>query len=918
MEPVHPHAGMPRASALWSRAVVAATIIVLILTIERIFQMLGNFWLLESLELQSVFWTNFRMGAWLYIIGLVIYGAAAIAPTFLHDLSKSGRGWLISPGFLIATVAALLLALNYPNFLFGLNEVGFGKNDPVFGRDLGFYVFELPYYWVIWRYLVGAVLLFTISSAVASLQSERDRRTSTSWLASLFSTPTRVGLLITGLLMAFGIHLSRFGLLTRDNTESSIYLGAEYIDVTGLFSTINFIRFSALAALCGAVAVFLWTGSGRSPLVRRLLAVAVLLPLLFRIGIQLRDEFFVQPNEPVVQLPFIERHIQATREAFGLADIEEISYRPNSKGDPVPDADTLLASTVMRNAPLWPGFSNYLERLLDPQHSERIIQTNGDAQIYGPTLDRFRQNQKLRSYYNFLQIDNLRYTIDGEKKMFVSAVRELPLFEPVPWLNYWGQRYMLFTHGYGLAMASASEVTPEGGLEYASFDIPSRTTSPELAVENERIYYGEGASTMAFSNVKGVGELDYPTDQDRAVIDTGAVDGGVALDSLLKRVVLGWMGGRLIDFVFSDLITDETRVHYYRQPIPRLQQVAPFLYYDTNPYAVAAQDNVVWMTNAMTTSNDYPYSQREELGDKADERSTFPEPNLWANYVEDSVKATIDADTGKVTLYQRTNDPVIATWASIYPELFTPFEEMPPQLQAQITFPVHLMHVRFDDLFIYYHMADPMYFFNLEDMWDDADEVLGPVLDRGNAINFSIEPFPLLLDTGGILPTSSEPVQYVSMMVFTPEKALNLRAIPMVYQDGADYGKTAVLEVPKGTYIMGPEQADAIIDQTPEISQNFSWWNRMGMDIIRGHTLTLPVGNELIYVEPIFLRSQQNPATELKKVIVVFREEATMEDTLEAAVRGAVDKARQHQYGSIEVLTDAQAAPKSNDPTPAG
>jgi uncharacterized membrane protein (UPF0182 family) len=187
-------------------------------------------------------------------------------------------------------------------------------------------------------------------------------------------------------------------------------------------------------------------------------------------------------------------------------------------------------------------------------------------------------------------------------------------------------------------------------------------------------------------------------------------------------------------------------------------------------------------------------------------------------------------------------------------------------------------------------MKDPMYFFNMEDMWDDADEVLGPILDTGKAITFSMEPYPLMLETGnGVLPRANPPVQYSQAMVFTPEKALNLRGIPIVYQDPPDYGKLVVLQVPKGQYVIGPEQADSTIDQDPFISQNFSWWNRRGMEVIRGHTSLLMVGKEVLYVEPIFLRSQQNHLPQLKKVIVVFRGRPFMQNTLPEAVRAAID-----------------------------
>ena len=510
---------------------------------------------------------------------------------------------------------------------------------------------------------------------------------------------------------------------------------------------------------------------------------------------------------------------------------------------------------------------------------------------YGPTLESMQQAQKLRAYYRFMGVDYARYQIEGEKRIVVSGVRELPLYEPLPWLNYFGQRYMLYTHGFGLVMAPANEVTEAGGLDYVSKNIPGEHSWPETTVTNERVYYGEAAATMAFSNVDRMTELDYPTDDGRAtlLLSDGETT-AVANDSLLKRVVFGYLSGRLVDFVFSDLITDATRVHYMRRPLERLEAVAPFLYFDTNPYAVVADGEIQWMVNGLTTSDQFPYARYAELGDKSDQRSPFPVEHQFVNYVEDSVKAVLDAYSGQVTFYQAANDPVINAWNGIYPDLLQPIDSMPQSLRQQVTYPVHLFHLQFDDLYIYYHMDDPMYFFNLEDMWDDADEVLGPIIDQGKAIRFSIEPYPVMMKTGGGLPSSDEAEQYSQLLVFTPEKALNLRGIPMVYQDGSDYGKLSVLEVPKGQYVLGPEQADSIIDQDPEISAQLSLWNRRGLDVIRGHTITLPLEQEIIYVEPIFLRSQQNELTQLHRVAVVFREQVAMGRTLEEALTKIYDR----------------------------
>jgi hypothetical protein len=186
-------------------------------------------------------------------------------------------------------------------------------------------------------------------------------------------------------------------------------------------------------------------------------------------------------------------------------------------------------------------------------------------------------------------------------------------------------------------------------------------------------------------------------------------------------------------------------------------------------------------------------------------------------------------------------------------------------------------------------MADPIYYFNMEDMWDDADEVLGPILDEGKAISFSIEPQHLLVETGGPLPASSNGTQFALLAPFTPEGARNLRALPIAYQDGEDYGRLMVLQVPKGVYVLGPEQADSVIDQEPTIAEQISWWNRKGSEVIRGHTSMLLVDNELIYIEPIFIRSKQNPMTQLKRVVAVVRGHAYMGETLEQALRMAAE-----------------------------
>jgi hypothetical protein len=504
----------------------------------------------------------------------------------------------------------------------------------------------------------------------------------------------------------------------------------------------------------------------------------------------------------------------------------------------------------------------------------------------------------LRPYYDFLDVDVVNYPgSGGDPRLVTSAVRELPLLEPQPWLAYWGQRFVLFTHGHGMVAAPLGAVAPAGQPDYVSSDIPTVASVPELETDQQSIYYGEGSGTIAFSNVRGVPEFDFPTEQGRAdVFFPPEIDAGVRVDSLLKRLAFAWgtqesLGvNSFLDIALSDLITSDTRIHYRRQPLDRVAAIAPFLYLDSDPYAVVADDGISWMVNGMTVSDRYPYSAYGELGDKSVRRGPFATDVRKVNYAADSVKATVDAYTGEVRLYRISDEPVVGTWADVYPDLFTPASEMPEDIRAQQQYPPQLFHVQFDDLWIYYHMIDPIAFFNQEDLFDDADEVLGPMLEPGKGITFSIEPYPTVIDTAGGAPGNAAEHQFAMSQVFTPEGARNLRAIASVHQQGDDYGRLSVLQLPKGSFAMGPEQAESVIDQDADIAQQFGFWNSTGVEVIRGYITPLMVDNELIYVEPVFIRSAQNPFPQLARVVAVARGTAVMDTTLDQALRGLFEE----------------------------
>jgi len=902
----------PDSGRLWWKVTLLAWVILAAFLLDRLALLLMDYWLLQSLGFESIFWTNFWTGFVLFMVGLVS-SLAIVGPALANDVGKTMRKIVINAGLAWGVLAGYIFSQQYLTFLMATG-VPFGKTDPVFGNDIGYYVYSIPPLWTAWWFLfVGTMLAlgsWVLCSYVGAknVQIPEGMNRLTAVVGAISTRGTRITLGVLGLVIGFGWWLARYDVLIADNSPSSVFSGAAYVDVEGLFSTVNDYHVTAWVTLLMTGAIVLMMGhlsravrgqeAGWAPQVRKLAFAAMILLCVdfgFKAMVGLRQLVFVSPNEPVIQMPYIKAHIDATREAYNLGSIETVRFIPKDVGDPLPDPKEILNSPTMRNVPLWPGYCSYLEDLVDIQHRYRIVQTDGDSMIYGPLLETFQQQQKLRAYYRFLDMDTLRYEIDGEPRMLVSSAREVPLMEPAPWLAWWGQQFMLFTHGYGLVTASASEKTPVGDPVYVSKGIPVTSAVPELQPSNQRIYYGEGAGSMAYTNVDRMTELDYPTDEGRAVLEfPDDVKAGVKIDSFLKRLVFGYKSGQFFEIVFSDLIHDGTRVHYFRTPLQRLERVAPFLFFDSDPFAIAAQDGIIWMANGMTWTDAYPYSGFQDLGDKSDTRSPFPRRrHQRMNYVRDSVKATVNAYSGKLTLYKFADEPVVDTLEEIYPDLFTDPARMPDDVRKQLQYPVQLLHVQFDDMYIIYQMEDPMTFFNMEDMWDDADEVLGAVMDTGHAIRFSIEPYYVMVDTtDGLVPESKNKTQFALAMLFTPEKALNLRAMPMVYQDGEDYGKLICLQVPKGHYFLGPEQADATIDQEPSIAQQISWWNRRGLEVIRGHTTALLVQGEVIYVEPIFLRSQQNPITQLKQVCVVFRGKARMAPTLEQALTEAIEAHR--------------------------
>lgn len=940
---------IPPPAVLWRPVRTWIWIIYAVLILRAIPEYFVQYWFNESLQYRSIFFTNLRMQSLLFAGYGALMFAAIVVPVRLYASSGGLRSAAVHVGLWSGIAAGWAASGHYLSFLLATHGVAFGRTDPVFGHDIGFYVYWLPVlrqmvtglFWIL-----GAGIVATAAARYDAIRSAGIFQGSSVrfWAkAALYFPPYMRRLLdAEGIVFAIFLFLLRYSLLFKENEAAGVRIGAQVLDVTGLFSTLNYLYVSIAVELGLCLLAGVWLArvdrrhgwllrgygevvssrrrrfSAGTPALAKAAGALIGIDLIFFAGLVIRNHVWIKPNEPYVQLPYIQRHIDATLAGYRLDRVAPIEWRLPDR--PLP-AQELLASKTVQNAPFVPSWVSYLEEPPDVQHLERLLLSD-TLMVYGPTLQIFNQQQSLRPYYTFTGVDAVRYTVNGEKKMFVSAVRELPslaFLGPKEWLRYWGSAALMFTHGYGLVMSPANEVDEVGNPEYVSDSIPPRVSDP--AFEHEpRIYFGEGAKDdYVLTNVRDLEEFDHATAQSREEFSLPSdLAAGIRVDSVWKRLMFALHTGDLTAFLFSRYIDEaRTRVHIRRTPMIRASSLAPFLFLDSNNYAFIADRKVYWMINALTTSDMYPYAFREVLGDKADERAVHPFPDRTVNYAEDAVKITMDAYSGDIRLYQLTDDPIVSTWAKVYPDLFTPASEMPDGVRAQITYPLQWLHIQFDDIYKRYHQKDPIQFYNAEDLWDDADEVIGSIgrglrgFGSGDQSTFSFEGHPMLIDPAdlpaGVNIGTPGRLEYCLVFPFTPEGQRNLRSLIVLFQDPEHYGKVASLQIPQGQFVPGPEQIESYIDNDRPVHQQVTMWIRHASEVIRGHMVVMPVKGDLLYVETIWVNSTQNELPQLKLFAVRYRGRITSGLTLREAIE------RQSPQVAAPLLEAATEASSNGD-----
>jgi len=759
--------------------------------------------------------------------------------------------------FVSASVAGIMMADWQIFALYWYAPPVSASVDPIFGKPLNFYLFTLPALQVVSGWLLVMALVsvaiagfFLLASGGArALEGYVNRYHLVSWRGL---SMTSAFLLVV---VAWRVYLGRFDLLTQNHT---VFSGVTYTDahifIPGLLAV-------AVALLIGAgvaVANVFWWKRGRW-LIAAAAPTVVCYVLLQIVGWYVAS-FIVKPNELVRETPYISNNIGLTRQAYDLDKISPHRFPAETTPEA---ADPAHNQATLENIRLWDW---------------RALQ------------DTLRQIQEIRTYYDFPDIDIDRYVIEGRLREVMLAARELNINKLPESSRNWINEKLIYTHGYGLTMNPVTGFTPEGLPTLYLSNMPVQSTMPSLNVTRPEIYFGELTDTDVYVKTRQK-EFNYPEGQENSFTEYQGT-GGIVLGGWLRRVLIALDRGDVGKLPFSDDVRTQSRLLMQRNVVRRVSTLAPFLTFDSDPYLVVGDDGRLWwILDAFTTSDSYPYSTQYPLGDSS------------INYLRNSVKVVVDAYNGTTTFYVfDSKDPIITTYERMFPTLFKPPSEMPAGLRKHVRYPQLLLEMQ-AEAYCLYHMKDPEVFYNREDLWNVASEVvLGA---NGEQTTQIMQPHFVLMT----LPGESE-VEFVEILPFTPANRNNLIGWIAARSDGANYGTALVYDFPKTRLIDGPLQIEARIDQNAQLSGQLTLWNQQGSHVRRGTLLVIPIGKTLLYAEPIYLQAERSPMPELRLVVLALQDRLAYAPTFEGALAALFGNA-----ASTLEAAPAQAAP--NPPAPA-
>ena len=730
------------------------------------------------------------------------------------------RGLVLAAAAVGGGIIGLAQSTHWRTYLLWRHGGSFGVQDPLFGADVGFFVFTLP---ALQALTVGASAAVGLAAILAGvvfwLHGTLDLRRPDDLAAPPLVGTASLLLALYLVIKAVDYWLGRYELLL-----------APYGAVFGAGHTATTVKLPlqwllAAVSLVGA-AVAATNHHGRDW--RRPIAAVVLTFAAGLIASFLPDAFQrlrVRPDELRLERPYLEHNIAMTRRAYGL---DRIVTRP------FPAVQKLDATALARNQAT---FENV--RLWDPQ----------------PLLDAYRQLQLIRLYYDFHDVDVDRYDLSGGRRQVMLAAREINAGLLPDNARTWVNQRLQFTHGFGAVMSPVTELEGEGLPTFFLQDIPPRS-SVGITLGEPRIYFGERTDDYVIVNAAAE-EFDYPKG-DQNVTNSYAGKDGIVLGSRLRRALFAWHFADL-NLLLSGNLRPESRILIRRAIGERIATIAPFLRLDRDPYLVAADGRLYWIQDAYTTARTYPYAE--------------PLRGVGLNYIRNAVKVVVDAYDGTVAFYATEPDePVLAAYARIFPSLFRPIDEMPEELRRHVRYPEDLFLVQ-AEMYRTYHMTNPDVFYNKEDLWSF------PVDGNAEGRRGATDPYYVIMKLPG---ESGE--EFILMQPMTPANRSNMVAWVAARSDAPHYGELVVYELPKERLVYGPQQIEARIDQDTTISQQLSLWNQMGSKVIRGNLLVIPVEDAVVYVEPLYLRSTQAQIPELKRVIVAYDDRLAMARNLDDAL----------------------------------
>lgn len=819
-----------------------------------LFGILGDYYWFITVGYEDVFLSILRIRIVLFFIISVIFFLFAYAniryaaKRAIRIQGEDTDAYLVPVFFagLISIFAGITVSGLWETILKYLNQVSFGVSDPIFGLDVGFYVFSLPFYNLLLNvalalfiltlllsflpYLLGLpgdifrpLFSFRTGGTVEGEIPESGKNAPFTRIITAFLPQLNALLFLIFTALALRLWLARFDLLF---STTGAVVGAGY---TAVHVTLPVLTILTGVAFVIGVGFLVNEKFERIEVVTYGIAAFVVIAFVGMVAGAVVQGLIVEPNELNLEEEYLDYNIQFTLAAYHLDGADEVLF---------PVSYNLTARDIRENAATVKNI-----RLWD----------------WRPLKTTYEQLQLFRTYYDFKDVDVDRYHFDGTYKEVLVSPREMNIRGLPSQAQSWVNTHLVYTHGYGAVMNPVDEVTDDGLPVFYLKDIPP--VSPYLTLDEPRIYYGEDTGNYIVT-MTTTDEFDYPAG-DQNVYQSYEGTGGVSLDGLVKRLIYALKFGS-VELLVSGSLTDESRLLFNRDIGGRAQTIAPFLSYDSDPYIVVADGHLHWILDAYTTADRFPYSQPYYVSSVGGKR---------LNYIRNSVKVVIDTYNGDLDYYViDPGDPMIATYDRVFPGFFKDFSEMPDSLKSHVRYPQGLFSVQ-ADLYALYHMKDPRVFYNKEDAWVIPDEIY-----RGS--RQQMEPYYVIMDLPG-----EESEEFILMLPFTPRNKENMIGWMAARSDGAAYGSLVVYQFSKQELTYGPMQIEARIDQDTEISQDITLWSQSGSSVLRGNTLVIPIEDSIIYVEPLYLEAtEKGTLPQLKRVIVAYGDRLTMEDTLTEAL----------------------------------